>query len=455
MVTRFPKEGKMLVRKSLCSTLSLAIVALLVGTLAAIGRASDQPHLYVFSMPGCRPCQQMEPEVDRLIREGYPITKVDCVANESFANRFQITQTPTTVVVAQNQVVARTLGPQNAVTLVKMLEAAGFQMPAAGAPSAPTLQRISSPQPTANTTTNLDQVTRGENHWTQPQLTAHQATIRLKVEDPQGTSYATGTVIHSHGNECLAMTCGHVFRESKGSGKITVDYAFENGQHLSSPGQLIKYDSEAKDVGLVAFRVQRPIQPVRIGPAALPVQPGDQSFTLGCNHGEDPTLRTTQIIRSAVYDGAKKYDIVGRPVDGRSGGGLFSAGGQLIGVCNAAAVESDEGVYTSLDNIYWQIDQANLAHLFQPAAAAEASAVAQTAPQQSPQFTGQLDVRSPQIAREIAGDIEIIMVVRSKSEPAKSETFSIAQPSSQLLGLVESLRTSDLSTRPTASNRYR
>ena len=62
-----------------------------------------------------------------------------------------------------------------------------------------------------------------------------------------------------------------------------------------------------------------------------------------------------------------KYDIVGRPVDGRSGGGLFTPSGQLIGVCNAAAVDFDEGIYSSLDTIYWQIEKVNLAHLFAPA----------------------------------------------------------------------------------------
>ena len=80
------------------------------------------------------------------------------------------------------------------------------------------------------------------------------------------------------------------------------------------------------------------------------------------------TTRPLDIRKSknrAAYDGAIKYDIYGRPVDGRSGGGLFNEKGELIGICNAAAVEVDEGIYTALETMHWQIAQVNLEHLFQ------------------------------------------------------------------------------------------
>ncbi|MED5284711.1 MAG: hypothetical protein VYC71_01985, partial [Planctomycetota bacterium] len=55
-----------------------------------------------------------------------------------------------------------------------------------------------------------------------------------------------------------------------------------------------------------------------------------------------------------------KIDTYRRPEQGRSGGGLFSAGGQLIGVCNAAAVQVDEGIYAGLQGIYAALDATNL-----------------------------------------------------------------------------------------------
>jgi hypothetical protein len=237
-----------------------------------------------------------------------------------------------------------------------------------------------------------------------------------------------------------------VFRDSQGTGTITIDYGFADGQTKTTRGHLVKYDSNARDVGLIAFQADTPIEPVRIAPVSLPVQAGDRVFSFGCDHGADPSLRTTQIIRTAIYDGAKKYDIVTRPVDGRSGGGLFSAGGQLIGVCNAAAVDVDEGIYSSLENIYWQLEQANLAHLFQ----ASQQPVAR-APVEPQVHTPQVATMQP-VSRE-NDDVEIIMVVRSKSNPAVAQTLSIAQPSSQLLDLVQALRSAEANNRRTAASR--
>jgi hypothetical protein len=282
------------------------------------------------------------------------------------------------------------------------------------------------------------------NRWSAPQIAAFQSTIRLTVEDPQGKSYATGTVIHRHGDEYLAITCGHVFRDSNGTGRITVDYGFEQGNHASAQGQLIQYDADARDVGLVAFRAPREIAPTPIAPLTFPIQQGDQVFSLGCDHGEDPSLRTTHILRTALYDGAHKYDTQGRPVDGRSGGGLFSAGGQLIGICNAAAVNEDEGVYSALENIYWQLSQAKLVHLFQSPQAPEGMIAA------SPTFEGRLDVRTQDEntpMQAVHGDTEIIVLVRSRNNPENVETIAIPRPSTQLLNLVHSLRQSEGATR--------
>ena len=43
---------------------------------------------------------------------------------------------------------------------------------------------------------------------------------------------------------------------------------------------------------------------------------------------------------------------------------FFTTDGKLIGVCNAAVVDVDEGVYTALDTVYWQLAKANLTELF-------------------------------------------------------------------------------------------
>ena len=57
--------------------------------------------------------------------------------------------------------------------------------------------------------------------------------------------------------------------------------------------------------------------------------------------------------------------MAGQPVVGRSGGGLFSADGMVIGVCNAAEPTNREGFYAALEKIDTVLDQQHLASLYQ------------------------------------------------------------------------------------------
>jgi hypothetical protein len=178
------------------------------------------------------------------------------------------------------------------------------------------------------------------------------------------------------------MTCGHTFREAGFDGKITAEFNFLNGPVQSAEGELISYDAESKDVALVAVHAGQDIQPVKLASLSFPVDRGSNVFSIGCDGGAEPTIRHTEIKNKAIYSpgeasqtqpaqGAVKYDIHGRPAIGRSGGGLFAETGELIGVCNAAAVESDEGIYSALDSLHWQIAAAKLGHLFDSSAIPE------------------------------------------------------------------------------------
>ena len=83
------------------------------------------------------------------------------------------------------------------------------------------------------------------------------AGVRLRVEDPQGHSCGSGTIIDARaGSEALVLTCGHLFRDSKGTGKIDVD-VYGPAPAVRLPGRLVAYDLE-RDIGLVAFRPQGP-----------------------------------------------------------------------------------------------------------------------------------------------------------------------------------------------------
>jgi hypothetical protein len=299
---------------------------------------------------------------------------------------------------------------------------------------------------------------------------ARSATVRLKVEDAGGYGFGTGTIIDTHESEALVVTCGHLFRESQGKGKLTAD-VFASGTSQTVEGQVIGYDLD-RDIALVSLRVPLGLRPVAVAPPGHTVRPGDRAFTIGCDKGADPSLRPTHITAVNKYKGKPNYTAAGQPVDGRSGGGLFTADGLLIGVCNAADPADDEGLYAGLASIHWQLDQIGQSEIYQRSAKVASAAVppgssaashpardlapppqALAAPAPSalaqasaplPQLAPQMPSAAPAVpASELvpvaaAGDdTEIVFIVRSKTNPAqRSEVFVVDQAPPDLIARI-------------------
>ena len=74
----------------------------------------------------------------------------------------------------------------------------------------------------------------------------------------------------------------------------------------------------------------------------------------------NPTPWETRITAVNRYQGHANVEAARAPEEGRSGGGLFNAAGQLIGVCFAADPQGNEGLYASIDSIYQKLDALNL-----------------------------------------------------------------------------------------------
>lgn len=179
-----------------------------------------------------------------------------------------------------------------------------------------------------------------------PVARAQQATVRIRIEDANSIAFGTGTVIHIHEGLALVLTCGHMFRDLGQNAQMSID-VFDKTGHISNvPAQVVSHSTEKGDIGLMEFRCPFPITPVPIAKRAPAM--GDAAFSFGCDRGADPTRRDTQVKRINRYLGPANVEIHGAPVVGRSGGGLFNAQGQLIGVCNAADAEDDEGIYAAL-----------------------------------------------------------------------------------------------------------
>src|SRR5205085_768204 len=180
--------------------------------------------------------------------------------------------------------------------------------------------------------------------------------------DAQGFSHGTGTIIDSRQGEALILTCGHLFRDSQGKGKISVD-TFGPSAQQKVPAQLISYDL-TRDIGLVSIHLTAPVKVARMAPAGYQAKRGDRVFTVGCNQGQDPTVQATQINSINKFSGPKNVQVAGQPVQGRSGGGLFTADGTVIGVCNAADPADNEGLYAAAETIQAQLDQSRLSDIY-------------------------------------------------------------------------------------------
>jgi thioredoxin-like negative regulator of GroEL len=122
-------------RKRISSRRLFAIYVLAFGILA-LGDASirdavaqtesnSQPRLYFFTNDGCAPCRQVEPAIEALHREGYPVTTVKLSDYPQWGTSFQVDRTPTVVLVANQRIVGRHAGFIDGVTLKKWFATVG------------------------------------------------------------------------------------------------------------------------------------------------------------------------------------------------------------------------------------------------------------------------------------------------------------------------------------------
>jgi len=187
--------------------------------------------------------------------------------------------------------------------------------------------------------------------------------VRLRVEDPDGRSCGSGTIIDSRGDEALVLTCGHIFRDSQGKGRITVDL-FGSGEPQQVAGRLISFDL-SRDVGLVAIRTSGPVAVAHLAPPNYRIKQGMAVASAGCNQGDPPTVRRSQVNAFGGAQESPSLWVAGQPVEGRSGGGLFSSEGYVIGVCNAADPSNKEGLFAAPVSIYAELDRDKLAFVYQ------------------------------------------------------------------------------------------
>jgi S1-C subfamily serine protease len=356
--------------------------------LALTGAGTDEPVLLDFSATWCGPCRQMDPVIDGLIAKGYPVRKLDYDKHRDLARKYGVDQIPCFVMTVDGRETARELGVVPSQYLEKMFaDAQKLTRPRllpepGGQPIHnlngvnPKAMPISLPVKKADAALALESRPRveAEPHGSRPPVAyASQrsgvtdadliaATVRLRVHDQQGSGIGTGTIIDSREGRALILTCGHVFREYREGDRIEVDLFGTNESHTVE-GRLLSFDDEC-DVGLLTIQIPAPVKTLRVAPKAYAVDVGEQVANVGCNHGDDPTVRHNKVTAIDKYAGPDNIEVAGLPVQGRSGGGLFSQEGYVIGVCNAADPECNEGFYAALPSIHKQLDEANLSFIY-------------------------------------------------------------------------------------------
>lgn len=434
--------------------------------LAVFAALSDsgQPVLLDFDADWCSHCRAMDPVVRRLIAEGYPVRKVNIDQERQLTRKYRVRGVPTFVLTVDGQEVDRVAGRTSYSQLAGMFR----KVPPTNAKSVAGANQVvpaAHVQQTPTPTPGID-----------PRARAMQATVRLRIEDSTGTNFGTGTIVDTHGDDALVVTCGHIFRDSGGHGKIMVDL-FAPGARGPVPGELIACNLE-EDVALVAIRLGIKVVPVPVPPKTYQVRQGDRVFGIGCDHGRDPTLLETHVIKINKYVRPDNIAAAGEPAIGRSGGGLFSADGQLIGVCNMASPTDREGIYAALSLIHGNLDKSGLAVVYQrnsPQLAATPTEPPPPAPDRQPPHQppampkmmprsplddrGLEPVRPSAVATHepramgaqghMSADTEIICILRSKSNPqAQPKVIFFDRPPQDLLNRLAEQPLSDRTIRP-------
>jgi thiol-disulfide isomerase/thioredoxin len=455
------------------------LTAQLATLLLAVTSGGDTV-LYDFRADWCGPCRSMDPVVQQLVAAGYPVRQINIDQDRELAARYHVESIPCFVLVADGREVDRAVGATGADALAAMFRKANYD---------PKVRLAAGQSDRGHEVTNKtfpaqlsDAPLSGaaNNGWsaaerreaaiaTQSGAPSVACCVRLKVSDPKGNSVGSGTIIDCRKGEALILTCGHIFRDSNGKGEINVDL-FGAGAPQHVAGRLIGCDLD-RDVALVGISAKGPIVSAHVAPASYVVHKGDRVDTIGCSNGADPTLQESHVDSVDKCLGPPNILVAGQPVQGRSGGGLFTAEGQVIGVCNGAVPDDNEGLYAGLASVYKELDRAGLSFIYRDVAsvptALETSAgqtissAAEAMPAKNPAtaansdlpamptrppaeasvatgagLKGQLTTEEAATLAELrakARESEVICIVRPSSPGAKSEIIVIEKPSEAFL----------------------
>jgi S1-C subfamily serine protease len=312
----------------------------------------------VFVDPEHPDSQSMEQVAAQAIEMGWAIRLVDARRESHVTQRWRIHTAPTTVLTQGGREVDRILGPVIWTELYRRM--IRF--------SAPDSIRNSSPAPNQNKpkvdVDSLVPMRRSVAPLAPEPLQSDpaRATVRIMVDEPDSHAIGSGTVIQCDAQGAVVLTCGHLFRDRTPKSIITVE-RFENGTPVKYRAELIDYQIEDVDIGLLLFHPNQYVPVAQVAQHVENLAQGDPVYSMGCDHGQAPSRRDSQVTKLNRYLGSANIETAGAPVQGRSGGGLFNRRGELVGVCFAADTQLDEGLYCGISVVHEQLKKLGLLKL--------------------------------------------------------------------------------------------
>jgi S1-C subfamily serine protease len=394
--------------------------------LCALAGSPAEPTLLEFTTTGCSHCRKMEPILARLSAAGYPVQKVQADDQPQLVKQFHVHGYPTFVLVDGSRELARIEGECPQQKLEGLFASASYKP-------------------------------GGKNRLPREYERYLAASVRITVDDERGSSFGSGTIVDQREGAALVLTCGHIFRESQGKGKITVEL-FDRGNSETMTGELLRFNLE-RDLGLLVIHPPRPLTAVRIAPPAQRLKVGDRVISVGSSQGQSPSAQESRISALDKFLGPANIEVAGQPAQGRSGGGLFTADGLLVGVCNAADPMDDEGLFAAVTTIQKQLDELGLAELYRETPTRLAVSSGSTKEAAEPPLPKMPDDMQAQVAsatsprppesqsglsereqaalaqlRNVPEGAEVICIIRSVDNPqAKSDVIYLDRASPQFL----------------------
>jgi hypothetical protein len=249
--------------------------------------------------------------------------------------------------------------------------------------------------------------------------------VRITATSGREASFGSGTVIESGPGSSLVLTCAHVLRGRPTlvvevfAGKLagTVSSPFPLGPPTGRYAARFVAADHVLDVGLIRFDPGFALAVSPLIPEGMTAGVRVGLLSVGCSQGSGATAMT-EVLTGKTYQrpppNQRYRGIVteGRPVPGRSGGGLFDGEGRLAGVCNFGGIEEEFGVYAPAESIRELLRREGLVELAsglgrkEPALAAVANPPVTVAigPQASPP-TLLVPQTLPPLAEDLAGKI--------------------------------------------------